>query len=183
MPRKKLENIYKSRDYGASQTNGPPGLLSSMFRSIMQRLGVGPEKWGYLMRLYVQDPRNGVPDNDEVRGSTRGNLSTALSNDYMTWKVFCRGLKFLRIMHVRIVLELYTEDGKKEIISKDFNPSGSGGGDTPFSVNDLQETLKYVIAEECGEEALNELDEEQKQAPTESDPSAFTEAEELDDNE
>jgi hypothetical protein len=157
MPRKKFEAIYKSKDYGASQTNGPAGVLSSMFRTVMQKLGVGPEKWGYLMRLYVQDPRNGVPDNDADRGSTRGNLSTALSNDYMTWKVFCRGLKFLRIRHVRIALELYTEDGQKHIVSKDFNPT-TGGGDSPFTTSDLQETLKYVIAEECGEDAMDEYD-------------------------
>jgi hypothetical protein len=155
MPRKQLDSIYKSADYAASQTNGPAGVLSSLFRTIMQKLMVGPEKWGYLMRLYVQDPRNGVPDNDSDRGSTRGNLSTALSNDYMTWKVFVRGLKFLRIMHLRIALELYTEDGEKHIVSKDLNLTG--GGDAPFNSADLRETLNYIIAEECGDDALEEL--------------------------
>jgi hypothetical protein len=158
MPRKKLETIYKSSDYAASQTNGPPGVLSGLFRTIMHKLMVGPEKWGYLMRLYVQDPRNGVPDTDADRGSTRGNLSTALSNDWMTWKVFMRGLRFLRISHIRIALELHTEDGQKHIVSREVNITGAG--DAPFNTSELRETLKYVIAEECGEDALDEFDDE-----------------------
>jgi hypothetical protein len=166
MPRKKLETIYKSSDYAASRTSGSSGVLSSLFRNIMQKLEVGPEKWGYLMRLYVQDPHNGVPDNDADRGSTRGNLSTALSNDYMTWKVFMRGLRFLRIRHVKIVLELYTDDGTKHIVSKDISPMG-GGGDIPFTTSDLRETLNYVIAEECGEDALDDLDMDPTTRPTE----------------
>jgi hypothetical protein len=167
MPRKKLETIYKSQDYAASQTSGSSGVLSSLFRTIMKELKVGPEKWGFLMRLYVQDPRNGVPDTDADRGSTRGNLSTALSNDYMTWKVFCRGLKFLRIRHVRIALEIYTEEGEKHTVSKNFNPSGSSAGDLPFNTDDLLETLNYVIAEEYGNEALDELDMDPTTRPTE----------------
>lgn len=152
--RKKFEDIYRSPDYAASQTNGPAGMLSSLFRMVMQRLLVGPEKWGYLMRRYVQDPRNGVPDNEADRGSTRGNLSTALSNDYMTWKVFIRGLKFLRIQNMRVVLELHTEDGKKEIIWKELNLNGEPDGS--FSVNDLREAMEFVIAEEYGDDEDDE---------------------------
>jgi hypothetical protein len=167
MPRKQLESIYKSKDYAASQTSGPAGVLSGLFRIIMQKLEVGPEKWGYLMRLYVQDPHNGVPNNDADRGSTRGNLSTALSNDYMTWKVFMRGLRFLRIKHVKVVLELYTEDGQRHIVSRNVNPGGSGAGDMPFTTSDLSETLNYIIAEECGEDAVDEFDMDPAGRPTE----------------
>lgn len=115
MANKKLSKMLNSPDKGVGRTQGRNGTLSRLFRSILKKRKVGPEKFGALMADYLRDPRNHVADNRKEMTSARGNLGMALAQDQMTWKVFCKGLKFLKVVKIDIAIRAYYSNGQQEI--------------------------------------------------------------------
>lgn len=113
MAGKDLFKLLTSPDKGVSRTFGSKSLLSRLFRQLMKDLNVGPERFGALMRDYINDPRNHIPRNRKDMTSARGNLGAALSKPQMTWKVFCKGLAFLKIWKIDIAIRVYHSNGKK----------------------------------------------------------------------
>ena len=47
----------------------------------------------------------------------RGNLTKEFSRPQMTWKVFCKGLRFLQIVKIELVVKAYHENGKTSLHS------------------------------------------------------------------
>lgn len=115
MARNDLFRLLTSPDKGVGRTYGPNGTLSRLFRQILRDRRIGPEKFGALMHDYLNDPRNRVPNNRKDRTSTRGNLGMALQADKMTWKVFCKGLRFLKVVKIDIAIRAYYSNGQQEI--------------------------------------------------------------------
>ena len=68
-----------------------------------------------LLADYVRDKRNKVPDNRRDQSSIMGNLTKELSRPDMTWKVFCKGMKFLQFTRFEICLKCYKRDGSHSV--------------------------------------------------------------------
>ena len=115
MARNDLFNLLNSVDKGVGRTYGANGTLSRLFRQILRDRKVGPEKFGALMHDYLDDPRNRVSNNRKDRTSARGNLGMALAQPKMTWKVFCKGLRFLKVVKIDIAIRAYYANGQEEI--------------------------------------------------------------------
>lgn len=103
----RVEDILKEKDKRSDQTYGIGGILSSLYRRILADWNVGTVEWGRFMHRYLTDPmniRHNKPGADQA--STRANIAKELLDDRMTWKVFCKGLVFLRFSRMRFSVEL-----------------------------------------------------------------------------
>lgn len=117
MARNDLFKLLNSVDKGVGRTFGANGTLSRLFRQILRDRRIGPEKFGSLMHDYLSDPRNRVAPNRKDRTSARGNLGMALAQPQMTWKVFCKGLRFLKVVKIDIAIRAYYANGQEVIHS------------------------------------------------------------------
>lgn len=73
-------------------------VLSKLFRQLMKSRNVDEARFTELMNAYMANVV-GVVDR-KVATDIRGNLGAELVGSTMTWKVFCKGLKFLQIEQV-----------------------------------------------------------------------------------
>lgn len=102
-------------DKGMAATHGVAGVLSKLFRQMLIDLNISPMKFSALLADYVRDKRNKVPDNRRDQSSIQGNLTKELSRPDMTWKVFCKGVRFLQFTRFEICLKCYKQDGTHSI--------------------------------------------------------------------
>ncbi len=115
---------------------GTGSILSSMFRSIIFDLNIGNNRFNFLMESFLNDRRNAIPQNNKDRASARGNFRKEFLKESMSWKVFCKGLRFLQVVKFELVIRLHHPNGTTTEHSKSVNL-----GDPVF--NDLnQETSK-----------------------------------------
>lgn len=70
-----------------------------------------PTKWNFFMTRYLRDPRNRVKNDRRSQSSARGNIHKELQKGSMSWKVFLKGMRFLRVKHFVIQFEVYHHDG------------------------------------------------------------------------
>ncbi|EKD22615.1 MAG: hypothetical protein ACD_84C00038G0012 [uncultured bacterium] len=122
----KLQHMLASPDKGVTKTSGANGVLSRLWRQMLLDLNVGPARFGSLLQEYILDPRNGVPNNKKDQISTRGNLTKEFTRPHMTWKVFCKGLRFLNITKVKFIVEATHGNGRTTIHSTNVNFGGRG---------------------------------------------------------
>ena len=88
-------------------------ILAALYRNILKKLGIENMAFDKLMECFLRDPRNGIPANIKERSSARGNLRKELLRDYMTWKVFCKGLRFINVPRFSITICLHHRNGNK----------------------------------------------------------------------
>lgn len=104
--RENLRN--KDRKLGSPVvTGGVTSILSRLYGKILLELGVGVTGINRLMEAHLNNPKNGIPQNLKERASARGNLSKDLTKPTMTWKIFCRLVKFLWVPKFEITITLY----------------------------------------------------------------------------
>ena len=103
--RNPLNEILEDPKKGVNKTHGTPGTLARLFRTILLDLNIGGFQFAVLMTKFLTDPRNRIPDNKRDQTSNRGNLNKEFQKDRMTWKVFCKGLRFLQFVRFRIIIE------------------------------------------------------------------------------
>lgn len=70
--------------------------LARLYRKILMELAISNDDFNTKMRQYLDDPRNGIAMNGNVRSSERGNLIKEMSRPVMTWKSFIKCCRFLR---------------------------------------------------------------------------------------
>lgn len=99
--------------------------LRVIFREALQRLGIDSRKnfrWNTLMEDYVKDPRNGIPQDRRSISSGRGNLYKELmTKSSMSWRVFCKGMRFLKIEKFSITITGTTTEGETINITRFIN--------------------------------------------------------------
>lgn len=117
MAKNKLTRILTAPDKDIKKTHGANGVLSRLFRQMLLDLNIGPSRFGSLLQEYILDPRNGVPNNKKDQTSMRGNLTKEFSRPQMTWKVFCKALRFLQITKIEFVIKAYHRTGRSTIHS------------------------------------------------------------------
>jgi hypothetical protein len=128
---------------------------------MLQNMNINGSQWGALMADFIQDSRNGVPDNRKDQTSMRGNLTKEFARPQMTWKVFCKAMRFLKFWKVEIYVKTYPVKGAPMWHSTTVN-----FGSVASLLNELEE--EDAEDEEDGHEL--EDDPRQMQLPLEITP-------------
>lgn len=110
-----MEKILTSPDKGISGTRGIGGILARLWRQILDDLNVSPNRFEILLSDFINSAKRGVPEHRISRHFTRGNLRRELEQPTMTFKVFIKGMKFLKIVRIRIAVELEHGSGRKTL--------------------------------------------------------------------
>jgi len=100
------------------RAGGSDTILSSMFTTIYHGISITNSKWNHLMNAYLIDPKNGIPRNNKDQSSARGNLHKELFKPKMTWKVFCKGMRFLNIVRFEIQITAFHTNGTLTVHKK-----------------------------------------------------------------
>lgn len=99
-------------NYGEEiKTGTPDSILSSLFRTILNDIGMDIHRFNGLLLKYLTRINHEL--NFREIASIRGNLSNELLRSVMTWKVFMKGLLFLNIQQFMILITI--EDDKEQI--------------------------------------------------------------------
>lgn len=105
---------------GDNNTNqvskGVDGILASLYRQILFAHGVNNAKFNRLMEHAII--RSSAKVSAKEATSIRGNLKKELFKGKMSWKVFLKGLFFLKIVKFDIVLRLHEASGRITIHEK-----------------------------------------------------------------
>lgn len=91
------------------------GVLARLARRILAEKNINHWKWGQLMDAYLNNPRNGIPNNTRDQSSARGNFNKEVNRPTMTWRVFDKFLRFLGATHVRFEVHI-TMPNKKTTV-------------------------------------------------------------------
>lgn len=97
-----IERLLNSADKGIGSTRGVGGILARLWRQILKDLNIKPIQFeNYLTDFIVSAKKNGA-DNNVTRSITRGNLRREFEKPTMTFKVFIKGMNFLKVKKLRI---------------------------------------------------------------------------------
>jgi hypothetical protein len=121
MARNQLNSILQDPDKGITRTHGVGGVLPRLFRQILADRNIKFPQWGILMHDFLTDARNDPPKNKKDQTSMRGNLTKEFTRPQMTWKVFCKALRFLKVVKIDIAIRAYYEDGRESVHSTSVN--------------------------------------------------------------
>jgi hypothetical protein len=112
--RKKVRPVQQMLDdpnKGIHKTFGSWGALSKLWRIFLRDNHVSGYRFWRLMDHFLNDPKNRSKKNNGEHTDNRGNLNKEFSNPAMSWKVFCKALRFAQIREFRITIETRHQDG------------------------------------------------------------------------
>lgn len=112
--RKKVRPVQQMLDdpnKGIHKTFGSWGALSKLWRIFLKDNHVSGYRFWRLMDFFLNDPKNRSKKNNAEHTDNRGNLNKEFSNPAMSWKVFCKALRFAQISEFRITVETRHRDG------------------------------------------------------------------------
>jgi hypothetical protein len=112
MAKNPMMKLLSAPDKGISQTHGPNGILARLFRTILYDEDITPFRYMDLMDAFIREGQSGVPVNRVDLTSWRGNLTKELGKEQMSWKVFCKALRFLQIIKIEFQITAYWKKGK-----------------------------------------------------------------------
>lgn len=102
-----------SRATQRSYANGAKGVLARLFNliclSVTDDKGFSPPQWDDMLNEYIDRTEGHL--NQTKRLNIRSNLNKEFRLSKMTWKVFCKGLRFLRVASFTVHIKAYREDG------------------------------------------------------------------------
>lgn len=136
MSERNLERNKQLQIGGEVKTASTDSILASLYQNILDIcLGRSIQKFNHLMEDFLADVRNNIPQNIKERSSARGNLRKELLRPVMTWKVFCKGLRFLKVKRFSVIIRLYhangsTTDHERHIQLGDFDDNANTQGPT-----------------------------------------------------
>ena len=109
-----MERIRMQPDGGISETRGIGGVLARLWRTIMLDLNISPNRFETLLSEFIMNARR-QSDNRIAKLFTRGNIRREFERPTMTFKVFMKGLKLIKVKKVRIAVELEFNSGRKTL--------------------------------------------------------------------
>lgn len=112
MAKNQMTRILSNLPFYIRKTYGANGVLASLFRKMMYDIGMTNARWDVLMTEFINDVQNGVPGTQKDRTSMRGNLTKEFGRPQMTWKVFCKGLRFLQMREFEVVIRAKGPTGR-----------------------------------------------------------------------
>lgn len=114
MTRPKVKPIARMLDDPNKEihkTYGEVGLLSKLFRIMLKDNNVTGYRFSQYMDRFLNRPSNHTTEDSKTRLNNRGNLNKEMSNSAMSWKVFCKCMRFLQITEFRLTIEARHPDG------------------------------------------------------------------------
>lgn len=106
-----MHRILSLDDKGVGEAENAPAKL---FRGVLLDAKIDRQAWDRLMRRYVTDPKNGIPNNPTKRSSERSNLNRALSKQKITWRTFRKAMSMLKPRHIVYEVD-FTWDPKLQL--------------------------------------------------------------------
>lgn len=114
--KKTLHQILTSSSGKAVEpVRGIGGVLAGLWRNILIDLPVKPMQFEVFLNDFVEHAKRSVPESRVSKHFTRGNLRREFSKPTMTFKVFIKAMRFLKIKHITINVELKHSNGKRTI--------------------------------------------------------------------
>ena len=127
-----------------SEARGSGGILVKLWRNILKQEKV--DEKGRLQSLlmdYVFELKNGAKENRYIKALSIGNLRREFERPTMTIKVFLKGLKMLKVRHVRFSVECTWKSGRKATYYTDVDL-----GALHFSEGEDDETVRSKTTSE-----------------------------------
>lgn len=115
MAKNEITKILTAKDKEVTKTPGANGALSRMFRQMLWDLEINLPRFHNYMMDFISDTRNGVPDNKKDHSSVRGNLTKEFAKPQMTWKIFCKAMRFIQLVKIDFVIKAYHVNGKTSL--------------------------------------------------------------------
>lgn len=109
------EHLSKILNSATKKVEESQGVLTRLFRQVMDDINMTPYTWQRHMQRYLNDPRNRISKNSKQMSSARGNLVKELVRPDMTWKVFRKALSFLNPKSAKFTLTLEWHNGKSTV--------------------------------------------------------------------
>lgn len=94
------------------KTGNAESVLASLFRSIMIDLNITVFKFNDLLNQFIVDPSKATKGMEKDPSSAKGNIKRELLAEVISWKVFCKGIRFLNIWKFEIRIKAYHESGE-----------------------------------------------------------------------
>jgi hypothetical protein len=107
-----LSKMLDDPNKGIYHTFGAVGMLSRLFRTMLKDLDIGGYQFNMLMAKFLNDPQNKIPENKRDQTSNRGNLNKEFQKGTMTWKVFCKAMRFLQVRGFKLTIEARRANGR-----------------------------------------------------------------------
>lgn len=107
-----VEYILSEPDKRANETDGPGGLLATLFRNVLATLEITPARWSKRMQEHFDEAAKLNYSTRKDLSGVRANINSALLGDHMTWRSFCKGMVFLRLSKMRVTIEFSRGSGK-----------------------------------------------------------------------
>jgi hypothetical protein len=116
-----VEKLLALPDKGISQTRGIGGILARLWRVIWQDLSMSPSRFENLLTDFITSANKKPIDDRITLHLTRGNMRRELEKDAMTFKVFVKAMKFLKVTSVKIIVVLEHTTGRTTSHHLDIN--------------------------------------------------------------
>lgn len=85
-------------------------VLSGLYRSILYDIGINNDKFHYLMSSYLCEYQNSDLDNTVNLAVKRSNLKNELLRERISWKVFYKGLLFIKVKKFILSIDTKVDD-------------------------------------------------------------------------
>jgi|ERR1700752_338266 len=141
-------NDLKSQDvtYGERiGSGGSDSILSSFFRDILLDLHIDIGKFQILLDRYIVG--KGIATNTVDISTSRSALRRELMSPTMTWKVFIKGLMFLRVRTAIIEITLYREDEKTSLHEYIFDVVDKNDDEDSTEPNVLAKLFREILSD------------------------------------
>ncbi|BAW19308.1 hypothetical protein [Ralstonia phage RP31] len=102
------------RPFHRTYANGASGVLAKLFNlislSVTEGKGFSQNQWSDMLDAFIERTEGHRQLTVDKRQSIRGNLNKEFRLPKMTWKVFCKGLRFLEVAGFTIHITAYRKD-------------------------------------------------------------------------
>lgn len=98
-----------TRSFSSSYSGVMAKLFNLICLSITDGAGFSQMQWNSMLSDYIDRTEGHL--SQEKRTNVRSNLNKEFRHPKMTWKVFCKGLRFLQVANFSIHIQAYREDG------------------------------------------------------------------------
>lgn len=113
-----IDRILNKEDYGIGETTGVNGVLARMYRTILKNIKLPAYRFHSLLSEYADKEKafleqSGNTDHKMARLLMPSNVRRELEKEKMTFKVFIKGLRILKVKKVIFTCTLINQSGKE----------------------------------------------------------------------
>ncbi len=135
--KQQMGELLKDPTLQVSKARNP---LAVIYRQILLETRMNSMKWNQLMTRYINDPRNGIPDNNTKRHQARNNLNRQLAAPRLSFKTIMRGFRVLFPLEIEMSFKInwgFRTTKHAIVIYKRAGESGIATVETAEEMEDL----------------------------------------------